>query len=86
MAGGVGDRSGHFGGAISNMVADAVHKVIVMTLPHIHAARTDATKAVFDEATTKVLMGIGPLMRECLDADVVHPVLRPVFRMLAGKD
>jgi hypothetical protein len=86
MAGGVGDRSGHFGEAISNMVADAVHKVIVMTLPHIHAARTESAKSAVHEASTRATMAIGPLAQECLDAGVVHPALQPIFRLLSGDE
>ena len=86
MARGVGHQGGAFGAAISNMVADAVHKVITHALPGIHAERIRQTTGAFHEASLTALESLGPLARSCLDADVVHDVLKPVFRILAGRD
>jgi len=86
MARRIGDARGTFGEAISNMVADAVHKVIVHALPHVHAARVQAGMDAVSELTAKVHEGIAPMARECLDAGVVHDVLKPLFRILAGDE
>jgi len=77
---------GPLGRAISDVVAETVHKVIVSVLPHHHVQRMKATTDAINAANSRAHEMMAPMAQHVLDNCDVHPVLRPLFDMLAGRD
>jgi hypothetical protein len=74
-----------FGQAIQNLVAEAVHKVVLSVLPHWHETRTAHTMKAMGHVTDEMRAGLQPFAAYCLDNDLVHEVLKPVFNTWAGR-
>ena len=74
------------GRAISAVVADAVHRVIVSVLPGMHAEKWRATMAGMEELHKKHAELLAPFAQEMLDTGKVHPLLVPFFEAMAGKE
>lgn len=77
---------GPLGRAISDVVAETVHKVILSVLPHHHIERTRSTIDAINEANGRAHTMMAPMAQHVLDNCDVHPVIRPILEMLAGRD
>lgn len=74
------------GRAISAVVADAVHRVIVAVLPGLHVEKWRATVGAAEEIHRRHSELLRPFAQEMLDTGKVHPLLVPIFEALAGKE
>lgn len=72
------------GRAIADIVAESVHKVIVSVLPHHHMHRIKVTMDAIREADNQAKELLAPMAQHALDTGAVHPVLVPLFEMMAG--
>ena len=74
-----------FGQAIQDVVAGAVNKVIQAALPHWHETRIKHTIDAMTHVPTGLSDGLSGLAGQLLDADVVHDVFKPIFKVWAGR-
>lgn len=74
------------GAAIQDIVADAVHKVIISALPHWHETKINHGVGVLESMQNEVHKIMGPMAQHALDTGAVHPLLEPLFRMMTGED
>jgi len=73
------------GQAVSNLVAEVVHKVIVSTSHHTQAERVRHTVGMAQEIADGAQTDLAPLMGHILDTGKVHPLLVPIVTKMAGR-
>ncbi|MGH3571182.1 MAG: hypothetical protein ACRDUW_05035 [Pseudonocardiaceae bacterium] len=73
------------GMAIQDIVAGAVHQVLLGILPHHHKVRIEETGRAVSDATGKSLRSPRAIAEYCLDNDLVHDMLKSLFEHLAGR-
>jgi hypothetical protein len=79
----VDNQAGPLGKMISDLVADTVLKVIQHATPHQQAERTAATHDMLADSGSKVHYTVRGIAQHCLDSGTVHPLLEPVFTLIA---
>lgn len=78
-----GDNKGPFGAMLSNLIADVVVKVIAGATSHQNEARVRTNHDLLEDAGQKFHHAVRPMAQHCLDTGAVHPLLEPVFRLIA---
>lgn len=79
----VDNHAGPLGKMISDLVADTVLKVIQHATPHQEAQRVRANHDMIADTGAKVHHTVRGLAQHCLDSGTVHPLLEPVFTLIA---
>lgn len=80
-----GQGASNFGQAVSNLIADTLHKVLHSVIPHHQEARVRHTTQALQEAADSAQTVLGPIMAHVHDTGKVHPLLEPLIRSMAGK-
>jgi hypothetical protein len=73
---------GNFGAALSRVIADALHHVVLSILPHHHAERVRAHEEWAKSVASDLHGGVAPVFQKLLDTDAVHPALEPLVRRI----
>jgi hypothetical protein len=75
----------NLGMAIQDIVAGAVHKVILSVLPHWHETKINHHMSLLESTHETAQRVIGPMAQHCLDSGSVHPLLVPLFKLMTGE-